>query len=97
MILRARYEDEAEMISDCDDVGTKLYTIAHAKFSDHACLSNVLESFTKDMYESDWFIIGRYLSTLTRHERGSDSEFKRICRKAYGYFMKDGYLWKHPK
>ena len=37
MLSRARYEDEEGMISDNDDVGTKFYTIAHAK-GDHACL-----------------------------------------------------------
>ena len=83
MLSRARYEDEEGMISDNDDVGTKFYTTAHAK-GDHACLSNALESFIEDMYEGDWLLISQYLSTLARHENWSDSEFKRICRKAYG-------------
>ena len=96
MLSKARYEDEEEMISDSDDVGTKFYTSAHAK-GDYACLSNVLESFSEEMYEDDWILIGRYLSTLARQDNLFDVDFKRIRRKAYGYFLKDGYLWKHPK
>ena len=60
-------------------------------------MSNSLELFLKELYEGDWLLIGSCLSTLTKQEGWSEQEFKRIRRKAYGYFLRDGYLWKHPK
>ncbi|MCO5604739.1 hypothetical protein L7F22_058909 [Adiantum nelumboides] len=48
MLSRARYEDEEGMIDESDDVGTKFYSIAHAKH-DHACISNSLESFLEEI------------------------------------------------
>ncbi|MCO5554583.1 hypothetical protein L7F22_008113 [Adiantum nelumboides] len=48
MLSRARYEDEEGMIDESDDVGTKFYSIAHAKH-DHACISNSFESFLEEM------------------------------------------------
>ena len=96
MLSRARYEDEPQMIDDSDDVGTKFYSISHVK-GNHVCMSNSLELFLKELYEGDWLLIGSYLSTLTKQEGWSEQEFKRIRRKAYGYFLRDGYLWKHPK
>ncbi|MCO5601145.1 hypothetical protein L7F22_055264 [Adiantum nelumboides] len=96
MLSRARYENEEEMVTEGDEVGTKLHSSSHAK-GDHMYLSNALESFLEESYEGDWLLIGQYLSTLSRHEGWSDEEFKRIRRKAYGYFLKNGFLWKHPK
>ncbi|MCO5600924.1 hypothetical protein L7F22_055041 [Adiantum nelumboides] len=33
----------------------------------------------------------------TSKDGWTKQEFKRIRKKAYGYFLRDGYLWKHPK
>ena len=93
MLSRARYEDEEGMISDTDDEGTKFHTSAYAE-GDDAFMSNELESFTEEMFEGDWLLIGHFDA---RQEIWSDLEFKRIRRKVYGYFLKEGYLWKHPK
>ena len=96
MLSRARYEDESQMIDESDDVGTKFYSISHVK-GNYVCMSHPLELFLEDHYEGDWLLIGSYLSTLTKQDGWSEQEFKRIRRKAYGYFLRDGYLWKHPK
>ena len=96
MLSRARYEDESQMIDESDDVGTKFYSISHVK-GNYVCMSHPLELFLEDHYEGDWLLIGSYLSTLTKQDGWSEQEFKRIRRKAYAYFLRDGYLWKHPK
>ncbi|RYA38525.1 hypothetical protein DD606_25955 [Enterobacter cloacae complex sp. GF14B] len=96
MLSKARYEDEQDMIIEGDDVGTNFYTIDHAK-SSHACFVSSLESFSEELYENEWLLIGRYISTLHKQDDWTEQEFKRIRRKAYGYYSRDGYLWKHPK
>lgn len=42
-------------------------------------------------------MIGQYLSTLQKRDAWSKANYDKIQRKAYGYFLKDGFLWKHPK
>ena len=96
MLSRARYEDEEEMVMVEDDVGLKFYSSSHL----HAnCCSNAhaLEFSDESMHEGEWFLIGSYLSTLTRQEDWSNAEFRKIRKKAYGYFLRDGHLWKRPK
>ena len=96
MLSRARFEDEDDMVVAHDDVGLKFFTSSnlHAKcgFTTH-----VFEAFLAHMYEGEWLKIGRYLSTLTKPNDWSDQEFKKIRKKAYGFFLKEGHLWKHPK
>lgn len=53
--------------------------------------------FSENDYDGEGLLIGRYLSTLRKADEWSDQEFKRIRKKAYGYFLKDSHLWKHPK
>ena len=96
MLSRARYEDEEDMVIEGDDVGTNFYTTSYVE-RDHYCYTSSLESFFEDMYDGEWLHIGHYLSTLTKQEGWSDQEFKRIRRKAYGCFLQNGHLWKHPK
>ena len=57
----------------------------------------VFEAFMDTEYNGEWLMIGRYLNTLTKQEDWSDADFKRIRKKAYGYFLWDGHLWKRPK
>lgn len=96
MLSRARYEDEENMVDEDEDVGTNFYTMALVK-KEGLCLATPLEAFAEDLYEGEWLNIGRYLSSLKKQETWSDQEFRRIRRKAYGYFLRDGFLWKHPK
>ena len=83
-------EDEEEMVLTSDDVGLKFFTSSNV----HA---NVFEVFHDDMYEGEWLMIGRYLSTLTKQNGWSDQEYKKITKKAYVFFLKEGHLWRHPK
>lgn len=96
MLSRARYEDEVDMVDEDEDVGTNFYTMSMRR-TERLCTSFTLELFTEELYEGEWLNIGRYLSSLEKRENWSDREFKRIRRKAYGYFLRDGFLWKHPK
>ncbi|KAL3680258.1 hypothetical protein R1sor_023214 [Riccia sorocarpa] len=57
----------------------------------------MLSRAREELYEGEWLDLGRYLGSLTRQEGWSDAEFKRIRKKAYGYMLEDGYLWKRPK
>ena len=74
-----------------DDVGLKFYTSSHLHAKSNA-YAQVFEAFMESMYEGEWLLIGRYLSTVTRHEDWSDAEFKKIRKKAYGFLLRDGYL-----
>ena len=58
---------------------------------------HVFAMFLEDEYDGEWLRIGRYLSTLSRPEDWDDREYKRIRKMAYGYFLREGHLWKHPK
>ena len=91
MLSRARYEDEEDMVDEDEDVGTNFYTMALMR-REGLCLATPLELFLEEFYEGEWLNIGRYLSSLKRLEIWSDQEFKRIRRKAYGYFLRDGFL-----
>ena len=96
MLSRARYDDEEDMVDDEENVGTDFYSTSFAR-REGLCLATPLEIFLEEMYDGEWLYIGRYLSTLERQEGWTDHEFKRIRRKAYGYFLREGFLWKHPK
>ncbi|KAL3686292.1 hypothetical protein R1sor_008866 [Riccia sorocarpa] len=53
--------------------------------------------FKKDLYGGKLRDIGFYLSTLERRGDWNEAEFKKIRQKAYGFLLRDGYLWKRPK
>ncbi|KAL3686249.1 hypothetical protein R1sor_004271 [Riccia sorocarpa] len=90
MLSRARYDGEEELVDDTDDIGTEFYSIAQVGGENEAV-------FREELYEGEWLDLGKYLGSLTRREGWSDAEFKRIRKKAYGYMLEDGYLWKRPK
>ena len=96
MLSRVRFEDEEEMISMEEDVGLKFYKSSHASVDD-GFIVHVFTVFSEEEYDGEWLLIGHYLSTLNRPDGWSDQEYRRIQKKAYGYFLKDGHLWKHPK
>lgn len=96
MLSRARYDNEEDLIDYDEDVGTNFYSTSMTK-REGMSLATSLELFSEEFYDGEWLDIGRYLSTLKKQESWTDQEFKRIRRKAYGYFIRDGVLWKHPK
>ena len=90
MLLRARFEDEEEMVLTSDDAGLKFFTSSNLR-------AKVFEVFHDEVYEDEWLMIGCYLSTLTKQDDWSNQEYKKIRKKAYGFFLKEGHLWRHPK
>jgi hypothetical protein len=53
--------------------------------------------FYEELYDGEWLYTGKYLKSLEKQESWTYQGFKNICWKAYGYFLQEGFLWKHPK
>ena len=88
MLSRARYGNEEESRSDEEDNGLDFFT---------ASCAQILTTFKEEDYKGEFIEIGKYLSSLKKDESWTNEDFRRIRKKAYKYFLKDGYLWKHPK
>ncbi|KAL3698249.1 hypothetical protein R1sor_012325 [Riccia sorocarpa] len=89
MLSRARYEGEEEMLQAAEEEDRKEVWC-------QVSVSEVLP-FKEDLYDGKLRDIGFYLSTLERRGDWNEAEFKKIRQKAYGFLLRDGYLWKRPK
>ncbi|KAL3694614.1 hypothetical protein R1sor_008265 [Riccia sorocarpa] len=89
MLSRARYEGEEEMVLTAEEEERRE---AWCQVS----VSKVL-LFREYLYSGRLSDIGFYLSSLEKREDWSDAEFKKIRQKAYGFLLREGYLWKRPK
>ncbi|KAL3699107.1 hypothetical protein R1sor_017129 [Riccia sorocarpa] len=89
MLSRARYEGEEEMVLTAEEEERRE---AWCQVS----VSEVLP-FREYLYSGRLCDIGFYLSSLEKREDWSDTEFKKIRQKAYGFLLREGYLWKRPK
>ncbi|KAL3702469.1 hypothetical protein R1sor_020491 [Riccia sorocarpa] len=89
MLSRARYEGEDEMLQAAEEEDRKEVWC-------QVSVSEVLP-FKEDLYSGKLRDIGFYLSTLERRGDWNEAEFKKIRQKAYGFLLRDGYLWKRPK
>ncbi|KAL3686149.1 hypothetical protein R1sor_004171 [Riccia sorocarpa] len=89
MLSRARYEGEEEMVLTAEEEERRE---AWCQVS----VSEVLP-FRDYLYSGRLCDIGFYLSSLEKREDWSDAEFKKIRQKAYGFLLREGYLWKRPK
>ncbi|KAL3702292.1 hypothetical protein R1sor_020314 [Riccia sorocarpa] len=89
MLSRARYEGEEEMVLTAEEEERRE---AWCQIS----VSEVLP-FSEYLYSGRLRDIGFYLSSLEKREDWSDAEFKKIRQKAYGFLLREGYLWKRPK
>ncbi|KAL3682400.1 hypothetical protein R1sor_000422 [Riccia sorocarpa] len=89
MLSRARYEGEEEMLQAAEEEDRRE---AWCQVS----ISEVLP-FRDYLYSGKLRDIGLYLSSLEKREDWSDAEFKKIRQKAYGFLLREGYLWKRPK
>jgi hypothetical protein len=87
MLSRARYEGDEEQGSD-EEVGSDFFTSSFVRL--HA-------TFMEQDYDDEFVEIGKYLSTLRQDESWMTDDFRRIRKKAYKYFLKDGHLWRHAK
>ncbi|KAL3694555.1 hypothetical protein R1sor_008206 [Riccia sorocarpa] len=93
MLSRARYEDEDELILAAEEEERRdAWCQVREGVSDDEVLP-----FCEELYSGRLRDIGLYLSTLSRREEWSDAQFKEIRQKAYGYLLRDGYLWRRPK
>ena len=88
MLSRARYGNEEESRSDEEDNGLDFFT---------ASCAQILTTFKEEDYKGEFIEIGKYLSSLKKDESWTNEDFRCIWKKAYKYFLKDGYLWKDPK
>jgi hypothetical protein len=88
MLSRARYEGGEEQGSDREEVGSDFFVNSFVRV--HA-------TFMEQDYDDEFVDIGKYLSTLRRDEAWTTDDFRRIRKKAYKYFLKDGHLWRHAK
>jgi hypothetical protein len=88
ILPRARYEGGEEQGSDEEDVQSDFFTSSFVRV--HA-------TFMEQDYDDEFLNIGKYLSTLRRDEAWTTDDFRRIWKKAYKYFLKDGHLWRHAK
>ncbi|KAL3676446.1 hypothetical protein R1sor_026394 [Riccia sorocarpa] len=93
MLSRARYADEEEMLAAAKEEELR---DSWCQAGEHDVDIGVLP-FREELYTGRLREIGLYLSTLERQESWSDVNYAQIRRKAYGYLLKDGYLWKRPK
>ncbi|KAL3682085.1 hypothetical protein R1sor_000107 [Riccia sorocarpa] len=89
MLSRARYEGEEEMVLTAEEEERRE---AWCQVS----VSEVLP-FREYLYSGRLSDIGFYLSSLEKREDWNDAEFKKIRQKAYGFLLREGYIWKQPK
>ncbi|KAL3681576.1 hypothetical protein R1sor_024532 [Riccia sorocarpa] len=93
MLSRARYANEEEMLAE-----EMLAEAEKEELRDALCQVGERDvdmrvlPFRQELYSGKLREIGLYLSSLERHV-----EFKEIRRKAYGYLLRNGFLWKRPR
>ena len=95
MLSRARYEGENEMQSDDEDVHLDIFKMACAQTEEGTM--QVLTNFKEEEYEGEWRQLGKFLSLMKPEIPWSKEETRKIRKKAYKFFLKEGFLWKHPK
>ncbi|KAL3689190.1 hypothetical protein R1sor_015499 [Riccia sorocarpa] len=92
MLSRARYENEEEMLQEAEKEATDVWCRVNRYDRELELLP-----FREELYCGGLKDIGFYLSSLKRREGWSDAEFSKVRKKAYGFLLQDGYLWKRPK
>jgi hypothetical protein len=91
---RGKAPEDGESDDDVDDFfDAKLYNISVDFVSNRMARVWLLEG----EYTGDDLVIGRYLETLRRPEGMEDSDWKGLKKKATGFMVRDGYLFKKPR
>ena len=54
--------------------------------------AQILTTFKEEDYKGEFIEIGKYLSSLKNDESWTDEDLHPIQKKAYQYFLKDGYF-----
>ena len=83
------------MVSEDEDVTLDFFKTARLLAEDKD--TQTLHAFNENEYKGEWLLIGRFLRTLTVDTSLTKEEALRIWKKAYQYFLKGGFLWRHPK
>ena len=95
MLSRETFKNESDMVSEDEDVVLDFFKTARLSVEDKH--TQILHAFNKNEYEGEWLLIGRLLRTLMSDISLMKEEALRIRKKAYRYFVKGGFLWRHPK
>jgi hypothetical protein len=95
MLSRARYDDEHGMVSEDEEVGVDFFETA--RVTTGRASTPTLNDFDAREYDGEWLLIRRFLRTMTSMAEWTKEEANRIRKKAYRFFLHDGYMWKHPK
>ena len=95
MLSRARFDDEGGMVSEDEEFGVDFFEAAYV--ATEWASTPALNDFDESKYDGEWLQIGRFLRTMTPDASWTREEANRIRKKAYRFFLQDGYLWKHPK
>ena len=95
MLLKARFNDEDDMVSEDEEVGVDFFESAYVMTRKGSTLA--LNEFDKGRYDGEWLQIGGFLKTMTLGAAWTREEANRIRKKAYRFFLRDGSIWKHPK
>ena len=90
MLSRARFVDKLDMMDEDEEIedGFFVNTLDHGNGS---------SEFHEEEYDQELSQIGRFLRSHNPDPTWSFNEFKRIRKKAYKFFLQDGYLWKQPR
>ena len=95
MLSRARFENQGIMVSEDEEVGVDFFEAAYVTTGRES--TPTLNDFDESKYDGEWLQIGEFLKTMTPDAAWTKEEANRIRKKAYRFFLQDGYLWKHPK
>ena len=95
MLSRARFEDESDMISEDEDIALDFFKTARLSAEDKGMTT--LHTFNENEYEGEWLLISGFSRTMTADASWTKEEALRIQKKAYRHFLKEGFLWRHPK
>ena len=83
MLSRARFEDEDQ--PNNEDIDKDLFTSYSISHMDSIAMSSH-QLFIKEDYDHEFLMIGLYLSTMSKQPQWDQATFKRVRRKAYGFF-----------
>ena len=95
MLSRARFKDESDMVSEDENVALDFFKAAQLSAKDRG--TPTLHAFNENEYEGEWLLIGRFLSSMMADASWTKEEALQIRKKSYQYFLKGGFLWRHPK
>ena len=95
MLLRARFDDEDRMVSEDEEVGVDFFEEAYLTTGRES--TPTLNDFDESKNNGEWLQISGFLKTMTPGAAWTKEEANRIRKKGYRFFLRDGYIWKHPK